>query len=433
MSQLQNLQPLPEEKASRVWIDNVRPSIDCGIFPIKRTLGEKVHVNANVFADGHDLLKALLAYRHEDGDWHELPMNYVAEDQWKTRFAVHELGTYTYTIKAWVDHFSTWQRDLIKKFEAGQEVKSELLEGAAMIEAAAARAQPPDDEWLTGVAEILRGDEGREHVVSRAVGDDISAMMDRYPDRSRQTTYTPALSVVVESKLALFSAWYEIFPRSITMDPDRSGTFRDLENMVPEIARMGFDVLYLPPIHPIGHTNRKGRNNSLAVGGTDPGSPWAIGSEAGGHKAVHPDLGTMDDFEHLVETARNHGLDVALDIAFQCSPDHPYVREHPEWFRHRPDGTIKYAENPPKKYEDIYPLSFDCEQWQSLWYELKSVIDFWIGRGVRIFRVDNPHTKPLPFWEWLISQVRSEHRETIFLSEAFTRPRFSTASCLPPP
>ncbi|MCA1764820.1 MAG: alpha-1,4-glucan--maltose-1-phosphate maltosyltransferase, partial [Desulfobulbaceae bacterium] len=237
------------------------------------------------------------------------------------------------------------------------------------------------------------------------------------------TTFKPTPTVVVEAKSAGFSAWYEIFPRSLTADPARSGTFADLEKFLPQIARMGFDVLYLPPIHPIGHTNRKGRNNALAVVENDPGSPWAIGSEAGGHKAVHPKLGTMEDFEHLVAAARKQGLEVALDIAFQCSPDHPYVREHPEWFRHRPDGTIKFAENPPKKYEDIYPLSFDCEEWQSLWHELKSIVLFWIDRGVRIFRVDNPHTKPLPFWEWLIGEVRGEYPETVFLSEAFTRPR----------
>jgi starch synthase (maltosyl-transferring) len=423
MPKTETLQTLPEGKAGRVRIENIKPRIDCGRFPIKRTLGEKVGVRAHVFADGHDLLQAVLQYRHGENKWHELPMTYVAEDLWTAKFQVDELGVYQYTIKAWVDHFATWQRDLIKKFEAGRQVTSELLEGGAMVAAAAGRAHSPDDEWLTAVAEMLRGGESRESLVRRATADDLSGMMGRYPDRSRETTFTPPLMVTVEAKLAGFSAWYEIFPRSVTTDPARSGTFKDLEKILPKIARMGFDVLYLPPIHPIGRTNRKGRNNSLTVGGEDPGSPWAIGSEAGGHKAVHPDLGTLDDFEHLVAAAGKRGIAIALDIAFQCSPDHPYVREHPEWFRHRPDGTIKFAENPPKKYEDIYPLSFDCEEWQSLWHELKSIVLFWIERGVRIFRVDNPHTKPLPFWEWLIDQIRGDYAETVFLSEAFTRPR----------
>jgi starch synthase (maltosyl-transferring) len=427
MQKQHTLPPLPEEKSSRVWIEHIRPQIDCGRFPIKRTTGETVMVSAYVFSDGHDLLSALLDVRDPSGVWTEQPLTYRREDLWNGEFAVDTLGIYQYRIKAWINHFSTWQRDLEKKFAAGQKVGSELLEGAAMIEAAAARAKSPDREWLGTVAGMLRTGQPHETLVARAVAEDISAMMQRYPDRSREAVSVPPLRVTVEPPIADFSAWYEIFPRSVTHDPAQSGTFKDVESLLPRIARMGFDVLYFPPIHPIGSTHRKGRNNTLNPLPGDPGSPWAIGSEEGGHKAVHPELGTLEDFEHLAAAALSQGLEIALDLAFQCSPDHPYVREHPEWFRHRPDGTIKYAENPPKKYQDIYPLSFDCEEWQSLWHELKSVVLFWIERGVRIFRVDNPHTKPLHFWEWLISEVRSEHRDTLFLSEAFTRPRLMYA------
>ncbi len=419
----QELQRLSDEKGSRVWIQEIKPRIDCGRFPVKKIIGEKVGVSAYVFTDGHDLLQAVLQFRHGEGEWVELPMSCLAEDLWYAEFGADNLGTYQYTIRAWIDPFATWQRDLLKKFKAGQKVESELLEGADMIEAAAERAIAFDNEWLKTIAVLLRTLEPEEDLVTRATAADVSAIMNRYPERSRETVFAPALAVTVEPQIAGFSAWYELFPRSITTDPRKSGTFRDVEKLIPDIVRMGFDVLYFPPIHPIGHTNRKGRNNTLQISAGDPGSPWAIGSEDGGHKAVHPELGTMEDFEHLVVSARKQGLEIALDIAFQCSPDHPYVREHPEWFRHRPDGTIKFAENPPKKYEDIYPLFFDCQEWKSLWIELKSIIFFWIQRGVRIFRVDNPHTKPLPFWEWLISEVRREYVDVVFLSEAFTRSR----------
>lgn len=420
-------QPRPEyERALRVWIEEIGPSVDCGRFPIKRTVGEKVEVSAYIFADGHDSLRAVLQYWRSDGERVELPMalrSDRSDDFWVGEFQVDTVGSWQYTVSTWVDHFATWQRDLLKRFEADQNVASELLEGAAMIDAAAGRALAPDDDWLLGIAALLRSGGPRKELVAKATAADISTMMGRHPDRSVETVYAPSLTVTVEPRIAAFSAWYELFPRSVTTDPKRSGTFRDVEGLLPEIARMGFDVLYLPPIHPIGRTHRKGRNNSLKVVADDPGSPWAIGAREGGHKAVHPELGSIEDFEQMVVSARAQGLEVALDLAFQCSPDHPYVREHPEWFRHRPDGTIKFAENPPKKYEDIYPLFFDCAEWQSLWRELKSIVLFWIERGIRIFRVDNPHTKPLPFWEWLIAEVRREYPGIVFLSEAFTRSR----------
>ncbi len=412
-----------DEKASRVWIEEVQPRIDCGRFPIKRTVGEKVEVLAYVYADGHDLLQTVVQYRHGEDEWLELPMVCQGGDLWRAEFQVDSLGTYQYTVRGWIDYFATWQRDLLKKFQAGQDVSSELLQGAEMIEATAPRALLPDHDWLSSMAALLRAIEPQETMVAKATAPDLTAMMHRYPERSNEAIYAPPLVVTVEPSIAGFSAWYEIFPRSITTDPMKSGTFKDVEQLIPEILRMGFDVLYLPPIHPIGRTNRKGRNNSLQVSPGDPGSPWAIGAQEGGHKDVHPELGTIADFEHLVDSAKRQGLEIALDIAFQCSPDHPYVQEHPEWFRHRPDGTIQFAENPPKKYEDIYPLYFDCEEWESLWHELKSIVIFWIELGVRVFRIDNPHTKPLPFWEWLINEVRSQYPDIVFLSEAFTRSR----------
>ena len=416
--------PPPEEKATRVWIEEIRPQIDGGRYPIKRTVGETVAVSAFIFADGHDLLQAVLQYRFgETGDWREVAMEYRGEDLWTASFAVDTIGTYHYTIRAWIDHFASWQRDLRTKFAAAQDVTGELLEGAAMITATSGWALSPDDDWLSRMAATLRALKPVENMVNKATAPDITAMMRRYPERARQAVYAQPLSVTVEPTIAGFSAWYELFPRSLTSDPAKSGTLKDVELLLPEIARMGFDVLYLPPIHPIGVTNRKGRNNSLTVTKDDPGSPWAIGSSEGGHKAVHPELGSLEDFDALVAGAKRHGLAIALDLAFQCSPDHPYVREHPEWFRHYPDGSIKFAENPPKKYEDIYPLYFDCREWQSLWLELKSIVLFWIARGVRIFRVDNPHTKPLHFWHWLLTEVRREYPETVFLAEAFTRGR----------
>jgi starch synthase (maltosyl-transferring) len=415
---------LPLELARRVWIENVRPEIDGGRFPIKRTVGEEVRVTADILADGHDDLSAVLRHRAVSAqEWTEVAMVPLGNDVWQAGFTVGATETCLYTIEAWVDRFGSWRRQLRKKFEAGQDVRSELLEGGALVAEAASRASEADAAWLRARADLLEEHATEQDRVAVALSDDLALIMARYPDRSGSTTYDRTLEVSIDRELARFGAWYEFFPRSAASSPGRTGTFRDAEERLIDIARMGFDVVYLPPIHPIGHTNRKGANNRLAAGPDDVGSPWAIGSEQGGHKAVYSDLGTLEDFDRFLERARRSGLEVALDLAFQCSPDHPYVREHPEWFLHRPDGSIKYAENPPKRYEDIYPLNFECADWETLWQELKSVALFWIGRGVRIFRVDNPHTKPLRFWGWLIREVRSEYPETIFLAEAFTRPK----------
>ncbi|MBX6340879.1 MAG: DUF3416 domain-containing protein, partial [Thermomicrobiaceae bacterium] len=326
-----------------------------------------------------------------------------------------------YTIEGWVDHFKTWARDLRKRVDAGQDIAVELVIGAEMVEAAAGRAPEPEAALMRQYAAALRANDDAS--AERALSPELAGLMARYAERRFVSRYPKELGVTVDRERARFSTWYELFPRSTAPEPGRHGTFRDVERLLPDIAQMGFDVLYLPPIHPIGVTFRKGKDNALVAEPGDVGSPWAIGSEEGGHKAIHPQLGTLEDFRHLVEAARAHGIEIALDIAFQTSPDHPYTREHPEWFRRRPDGTIQYAENPPKKYQDIYPFDFETAAWAGLWEELLSIFRFWIDQGVRIFRVDNPHTKPFAFWEWVIGELKRDHPDVILLSEAFTRPK----------
>ncbi len=410
----------------RVWIEDVWPEIDGGRWPIKRELGDTVEVWADVFKEGHDLLTVRVLFRCEtDSEWQHSPMHLFENDRWTGSFQVARNARYRYTIEAFTDVFESWRRDLEKRVEAGQDVASELLEGQRLVRAAAERASGDDRRAIEDVLEAwLRADQ--ERAVALVNLEPLAELMARYPDMSDATRYRE-LEVVVDRERARFAAWYEIFPRSQGFDPSRSATFREAEARIPRIAAMGFDVLYLTPIHPIGHTHRKGRNNTLLAGSNDPGSPYAIGSQAGGHTAIEPSLGTLDDFLHFQDVAHQHGLEIALDFAIQVSPDHPWVREHPDWFYHRPDGTIKYAENPPKKYEDIYPLNFDSPDWKNLWTALRDVIQFWAERGVRIFRVDNPHTKPFAFWEWLIREVQSRYPDTIFLSEAFTRPKVMRA------
>jgi starch synthase (maltosyl-transferring) len=413
-----------ESPPARVVIEGVRPEIDSGLFPIKRTVGEEVAVSADIFAEGHDLLSAVVKYRAAGaGQWSEAPMVAEVNDRWSGVFRVDSLGRFEYTIEAWVDRFRTWLRDLSKKVDAGQDVASELLEGAEFVQQAAGRARGPEADWLRHRAGVLRGQEDQAARIQSALDPQLAVAMAHFPDRRASRTYERTLGIVVERERARYGAWYEMFPRSAAIEPGRHGTFRDVEALLPYVASMGFDVLYLPPIHPIGRAFRKGPNNTLNAGPDDPGSPWGIGSEQGGHKAIHPDLGTFEDFDRLVAAARERGIEIALDIAFQASPDHPYVREHPQWFRHRPDGSIKYAENPPKKYQDIYPIDFESEDWRALWEELRDVFLFWVDRGVKIFRVDNPHTKPFPFWDWVIGEVQDRHPDVIFLSEAFTRPK----------
>jgi starch synthase (maltosyl-transferring) len=439
----------------RVVIERVRPRVDDGRFPVKRTIGESVDVRADIFADGHDAIAAALRDRHVGVSalaasgpdlspagmpasgvpaapppltWRETPMTLVSPgtDEWAARFDVDAIGWHEFTVVAWVDRFQSWRRDVGIKAAAGQDIVVELLEGAVLVRSAAFRAEHSGSgtlhaSWLLTQAEALGEGPTVAERLKAALGDELAGLMRLYADRSSATTSAPS-RVWVDRERARCGAWYELFPRSAGPRPDRSGTFQDAHALLPRIASLGFDVLYLPPIHPIGRSFRKGRNNSLVAGPADPGSPWAIGSADGGHTAVDPGLGTLEDFVAFREAAERQGLEIALDLAWQCSPDHPWVREHPEWFRHRPDGTIKYAENPPKKYQDIYPLDFECDDWRGLWRELRDVALFWVEHGVRIFRVDNPHTKPLVFWEWWIDQVHARHPDVVFLSEAFTRP-----------
>jgi len=409
----------------RVVIERVYPEIDEGRFPVKRVVGEPVVVEADVFADGHDELACVLRHRPAgQRAWRETPMSERVNDRWQGRFTVETLEDHRFTLVAWVDRFATWRRDLATKADAGLEVGSELLAGAALLEQHAARARGRDHRALAQAAAGLRDESpAQADRIAAALDESLAELVGRHPDRSQATAYPRQVTVRVDRPKARFSTWYEMFPRSASAEPGRHGTFRDCIARLPYIAEMGFDVLYFPPIHPIAHTRRKGANNAPTAGPGDPGSPWAIGAAEGGHKAIHPALGDFEDFEALRAAAADYGIELALDIALQCSPEHPWVREHPEWFHHRPDGTIQYAENPPKKYEDIYPLAFDTEAWWELWQELKSVFEFWIERGVRIFRVDNPHTKPFAFWEWLIDELRAGHPDVLFLSEAFTRPK----------
>jgi starch synthase (maltosyl-transferring) len=412
-----------KEGRRRVIIEGVSPEIDGGLFPAKRTVGGKVVVEADVFTDGHDLLSCLLLFRKEgDRDWDAVPMEPLVNDRWRGSFLVGEMGRYRYTLKAWVDRFRTWRRDFKKKVEAGQDISVDLQVGVQLIEQAVPRAKGAVAKALTQRVAQIAGAKDPEDQITLALEDDLVELMSLHSERRFVTTYEKELTVVVERERARFSTWYEMFPRSCAGKRRGHGTFEDCEKILPYVASMGFDVLYFPPIHPVGRSHRKGKNNSPAARPGEPGSPWAIGSKAGGHKCTHPELGSLEDFRRLMHKARALGIELALDLAFQCSPDHPYVKEHPEWFRWRPDGTLQYAENPPKKYEDIYPLNFESDQWQELFLELKSVALFWIEQGIRIFRVDNPHTKPFTFWEWLIGEIQREFPEVIFLAEAFTRP-----------
>jgi starch synthase (maltosyl-transferring) len=436
MSTMATGRPRPRETggpASESWgdlkrtvvIENVAPAVDGGRYPAKREVGAVVVVSADIFKEGHDALQAFLKYRPvSEPQWRETRMSFVDNDRWAGSFPLEVVGRYLFTIEAVPDPFRSWLIDLGKRWEAGQDLASELLEGATLVRAARERAagRAGDTVELGGFADRLASAGDPADAVATARDPRLAALMDAHLDRSLATPAERVFEIVADRERARFAAWYEFFPRS-TGGPGRHGTFGDAERELKRIAAMGFDTVYLPPIHPIGRTQRKGANNALTAEPGDPGSPWAIGGAEGGHTAVHPELGTLEDFERFVARARAAGLDVALDFAIQCSPDHPWVQEHPEWFFHRPDGSIKYAENPPKKYQDVYPVNFYGPQVQALWDEMRRVVEFWIARGVTVFRVDNPHTKPVRFWEWLIREVQTRHPEVIFLAEAFTRPK----------
>ncbi|HTI88204.1 MAG TPA: maltotransferase domain-containing protein [Alphaproteobacteria bacterium] len=406
----------------RVAIENIWPEINGGRHAIKRIVGDTVEVWADVFTDGHEVMAAAVRYRAEgDSEWHEEPMSYFDNDRWLGRFAVRRIGRYRYTVVGWRDPFATWRRDVFKKRDAGQSISLEIVEGRALVERAAAES---GDKVLSGLAKRLAATAADEAaVIETLLADEALDLMQRCGIRENLSVSDREYEVIVDRTAARYSAWYELFPRSMSDDPTRHGTFDDVIRHLPYIRDLGFNVLYMPPIHPIGHTNRKGRNNSLTAAPDDPGSTYAIGSQEGGHTAFHPELGDAASFKRLVDAARRDGIEIAIDFAIQVSPDHPWIREYPEWFDWRPDGTIRFAENPPKKYEDIVNVHFYGESFPSLWYALRDVVLFWIGHSVKIFRVDNPHTKPLPFWEWMIREVQDDHPEVIFLSEAFTRPK----------
>ncbi len=423
--------PSDPEGRARPIIEHVAPQVDGGAYPVKREAGDLVVVEADVFADGHDALACETLWRHEtESRWKSVHMEPLVNDRWTASFVVERQGRYDFCVSATVDTYGTWLRDALIKQHAGQDLTVELLVGAEILAATALRARGEDRNRLGDLARSLQDASGSGSGSPSELGRALEAvsapgavaLARRYPDPAPLAT-SSELPIMVSRREARFSSWYELFPRSASPDPGRHGTLSDVRHRLDYVSRLGFDVLYLPPIHPIGRTNRKGRDGSREAGPDDPGSPWAIGSPEGGHTAVHPELGTIEDVIDLVADARSRGIEVALDIAFQCSPDHPWVKEHPEWFRWLPDGTVRYAENPPKRYEDIYPIHFSTSDWEALWRELLEVVLFWVDKGITIFRVDNPHTKPLRFWDWLIAQVKSSHPDVLFLSEAFTRPK----------
>jgi len=429
----------PAEGRRRVVIEEVQPQVDCGRTPARRFLNDRVAVSAAIFCDGHDHVLARLLYKHQsDPGWQSTPMTALPNDLWFASYIVDKLGPWSFTIQAWVDHFDTWCADLRKRLAAQpdpassdptkrnlppQDIPLALTIGALLLDQTAARAKGADAKQLKSIAASLRTLAGKNSALYQyPLTPEDEALAARYPNLSFASTPDRELHLWVDRERARFSSWYELFPRSTSPDPTRHGTFADVEHLLPEIAAMGFDILYLPPIHPIGRAFRKGPNNSTTPGPDDLGSPWAIGSAEGGHKSIHPSLGTFAGFDRLLAATHANGMELALDIAFQCSPDHPWVTEHPDWFLHRPDGTIQYAENPPKKYQDIVPLNFETADWRALWDELRSVFQFWIDRGVRVFRVDNPHTKALAFWQWCLDDLHRNAPDAIFLAEAFTRP-----------
>jgi starch synthase (maltosyl-transferring) len=415
---------MKENGTARVLIENVQPNIDNGRYAAKRTIGETVRVTADIVTDGHDHIRAHLLYRHGSSkEWNTIEMAHEVNDLWTATFVVSEKGEYRFTIRAWVDHLDTWYDGFRKKIAAELDVSVELMEGSELL----LEIDNRKSGTLAELAMLLRDKDKRAKSVERVLSPEFREIVHQNPLIRHPEEYGRELVVRVEHKKANFSAWYELFPRSAALEGGRHGTFRDVIRLLPRVAAMGFDVLYLPPIHPIGRVNRKGKNNVVRSEPGDPGSPWAIGNEEGGHKEINPELGTLEDFSALAGEAAKHGIDIAMDIAFQCAPDHPYVKEHPDWFRQRPDGSIQYAENPPKKYQDIYPFNFESDDWKALWKELRSVFFYWIEQGVKIFRVDNPHTKPFRFWEWVINEVNKQYEDIIFLSEAFTRPKVMAA------
>ncbi len=412
------------QNQTRIIIENVSPQLDCGSNAIKRIVGQKVIVTASVFSDGHDVIECCVKYKHEeDENWYEVRMIPTFNDEWIAEFKVEKQGFYSYFVEGWVDYALNWQHGTERKIQDNQYVKSELLEGAEYVRAILNKVDASENNYLNTLAYYFTTESEYDNAVREATSHELTRIFKKYPIRFLENKSMP-LKVYVDRKKALFSTWYEFFPRSASPEEGKHGTFKDCERLLPRVAEMGFDTLYFPPIHPIGEVNRKGKNNATNAEYGDVGSPWGIGSHHGGHKSTHPELGTIDDFKELVKKAQDLGIEVAMDYALQAAPDHPYVKDFPQWFKWRPDGTVQYAENPPKKYQDIQPIYFESGDWKNLWKELLDVALFWIEEcNIKIYRVDNPHTKPFYFWGWLIAEIKKKHPDVLFLAEAFTRPK----------
>ncbi|WP_310379939.1 alpha-1,4-glucan--maltose-1-phosphate maltosyltransferase [Flavobacterium sp.] len=412
------------QNQTRIIIENVAPQLDSGAYPIKRIVGQKVNVTADVFSDGHDVLECCVKFKHEsEKKWQEIRMIPSVNDEWNADFKVQKQGLYSYFIEGWIDYALNWQHGTERKIQDNQYVKSELLEGAEYVKAVQEFANEKENEYLNTIVAYFTAESDYDKAIAEVTSYKLKQIFKKYPIRVLENK-SIELQVYVDRKKALFSTWYEFFPRSASQEKGKHGTFKDCERLLPRVAAMGFDTLYFPPIHPIGEVNRKGKNNATNANPGDVGSPWGIGSHHGGHKATHPELGTIDDFKALVKKAKNLGIEVAMDYALQAAPDHPYVSDFPQWFKWRPDGTVQYAENPPKKYQDIQPIYFESGDWKNLWAELLDVALFWIEEcDIKVYRVDNPHTKPFYFWGWLISEIKKKHPDVLFLAEAFTRPK----------
>lgn len=409
---------------SRVILESLSPEIDGGKHFIKRIVGDQLVVEVDLFTDGHDVVNGHLLYRHDkERKWREVQLEHLGNDRWQGTFSLEKQGFYQYTVEGWVDHALNWQHEISRKIEADVDVKVELLDGIQYLDYVLDRANASENKFLESLKGLFQDPTQYQEAIQQAASQELKAIFLKYPEKRFAIRYVPVLKVWADREKAVFSSWYEFFPRSSSPEPGKHGTFKDCERLLPRVAELGFDTLYFPPVHPIGEVNRKGRNNAVNAEPGDVGSCWGIGSQHGGHKDLHPELGTADDFRSLIQKAKELGIEIAMDYALQCAPDHPYVEEHPAWFRWRPDGSVQYAENPPKKYQDILPIHFESEDWQNLWEELKSILLHWIGEGINVFRVDNPHTKPYRFWEWIINEIHKQHPDVIFLSEAFTRPK----------
>ena len=408
----------------RVIIENVQPQLDNGQFFIKRIVNQSVIVSADVFSDGHDVMEAVVQFKHEkDKKWTEVRMNQNPNAAFDATFTVEKQGYYSYFVESWVDYALNWQYGIGKKIADNQHVKSELLEGIEYLKPLLTKVAAADKKYLTELSKLFGDEKQYDKAIQAAVSSELKTIFKNNPTKFL-ANQSAELKVYVDRKKALFSTWYEFFPRSASREASKHGTFADCEKLLPRVAKMGFDTLYFPPIHPIGEVNRKGINNATVANPDDVGSPWGIGSKHGGHKATHPELGTLADFQSLVKAAKKLDIEVAMDFALQCAPDHPYVKEFPQWFKWRPDGTVQYAENPPKKYQDILPIYYETEDWKNLWKELLDAALYWVEKcDIKVFRVDNPHTKPFYFWGWLIAEIKKKHPDVLFLAEAFTRPK----------